>query len=406
MLWRSPALFLDNALLLDPERDGEPVAGGVRIARGRIAELGGRARPRDGDARLDLAGALVLPGLVNAHDHLELNNFAPVKYREVYASSYQWADDIRPRLGNDPALVTSRAVPLADRLFLGGLKNLLAGTTSVAHHNPLHRPLRGRRFPVKVVRRYGWAHSLGLEPESARSYRRTPRRHPWIIHLAEGTDAVAAGELAALDAAGALGSNTVLVHGVGLSEPDRRRALAAGAALVWCPSSNRFLLGATARVADFAAARRLALGTDSRVTGARDLLDELARARAEEQVDVHALLRAVTIDGARILALGSAGRLSPGAPGDLLILPPPAPGDPADGLGRLRRADLRAVLVDGRVRVADRDFDPLLPGAVPVVLDGRSKILAPDLVARHARNAVAEPGLEMAAESAWARRPS
>jgi cytosine/adenosine deaminase-related metal-dependent hydrolase len=405
MLWRSsPGLFLDNALLLDPERDGDPVAGGVRVAGGRIAELGGR--PRAGEARLDLAGALVLPGLVNAHDHLELNNFPALKDREVYDNSYQWAHDVGRRLETDPAVVAARAAPLADRLFLGGMKNLLAGATTVAHHNPLHRALRSRHFPVKVVRHYGWAHSLGLEPESARSYRRTPRREPWIIHLAEGTDQVAAGELAVLAEAGALGANTVMVHGVGLSDGDRRRALAAGAALVWCPSSNRFLLGATARVAEFAVGRRLALGTDSRVTGARDLLDELARARAEQQVDARALLRAVTIDGARILALAGPGGVSPGAPADLLILPPPASGDPADGLGRLRRADVRAVLVDGRVRVADRDFAPLLPDGVPVTLDGRSKILAPDLATRHGRNAVHEPGLDTSAESAWARRPS
>ena len=396
MFWRSPAIYLDNALLVDPERDGGPVAGGVRIVRGRIAELQGRAHP--GDARLDLGGALVLPGLVNAHDHLELNSFAPVRYRDVYANSYEWADDIRPRLESDPALLAARAAPLADRLFLSGLKNLLAGATSVAHHNPLHRLLRSRRFPVKVVRRYGWAHSPGLEPEYGRSYRRTPRRYPWIIHLAEGTDPVAAGELAALAAAGALGPNTVIVHGVGLSDDDRRRALAAGAALVWCPSSNRFLLDRTARVADFAAARRLAIGTDSRVTGARDLLDELACARADGQVDARALLRAVTIDGARVLGLGGAGRVAPGGAADLVIISSPspapaAPADPAQALGRTRRSDLRAVLVDGRVRVADPDFAPLLPGGVPVTLDDRPKILAPDLAARHARSTVREPGL-------------
>jgi cytosine/adenosine deaminase-related metal-dependent hydrolase len=393
--WRPSGLFLRDVLSLDPE--GTATVGTLRLARGRIAAIDGRAER--GDQVVDLGGALVLPGLVNAHDHLELNNFSRLKYRDVHGSSYEWAADMKPRLDTDPAVLAARATPIGDRLFLGGMKNLLAGVTTVCHHNPLYRPLRQRWFPVKVVRRYGWAHSPGLEPAFALSYRRTPRAAPWIIHLAEGTDDVAAHELDALARAGALADNTVIVHGVGLTDDDRKRVAAAGAALIWCPSSNRFLLYRTARVAELASARRLAIGSDSRLTGARDLLDELACARAEAQIDAVALLRAVTIDAARILRLDGAGRITPGAPADLVIFPPPPPdGDPLETLGKVRRAAIRAVIIDGRIRIADPDLAPLVPGGVPVMVDGAPKILAGDLAARHARGSLREPGLEIAAD--------
>ena len=58
-------------------------AAGVRsnslhIAGGRVAAMGGPPVP--GARVVDLDGAFVYPGLVNAHDHLELNNFPRLKW--------------------------------------------------------------------------------------------------------------------------------------------------------------------------------------------------------------------------------------------------------------------------------------------------------------------------------------
>ena len=383
----SRRLFLHNARVFDPAT-GE-VAPTLRLAWGRVAEVGGR--PRRGDRVVDLAGAVVLPGLVNAHDHLQLNSFPRLKYREVYENAHQWSKDLEVRLSVDPVIVAARGVPLAERLFHGGLKNLLSGTTTVCHHDPFYRPLR-RGNPVRVLRRYGWSHSLTRGGDVARSWRRTPRRWPWIIHLAEGTDAGAGRELQALDALGCLRSNTVAVHGVGLSERDRADLAARGGGLVWCPSSNVFLLGATACASELSQARRLAIGTDSRLTGSRDLLDELAVARSTGQLDGASLLRSVTLDAADILRIAGVGRLAPGCFADVLILPP---GDPTEMVGRVRRDGIRAVILGGRVRVADPDFDHLLPGAVPATLDGRPKLLDQRLARRVAACPVPEPGLEV-----------
>ena len=239
--------------------------------------------PRTGDVVVDLDGAFVLPGLINAHDHLELNHYGPLKGRDRYENASAWIEDLRSVLAADPAICKQMSYPLTARLFIGGLKNLLAGVTTVAHHNPLYREI-GRWFPVRVVRRYGWAHSFLLErqPVGARGEPggdvraacvATPSDTPFIVHVGEGVDEEAAAELSRLETLGCLRENTVLVHGVALSTVDWTRVLARGASLVWCPASNAFLFGRTAPVRQFLdvsgrRTRALASGSDSRVTGA------------------------------------------------------------------------------------------------------------------------------------------
>src|SRR5687767_15475851 len=100
----------------------------VRFAR-RVIATGGRPSVRD--VVVDLGGAFVLPGLINAHDHLELNHYGALKPRERYENAAAWIDDMRPRLTRDASVRRNSAHPLAARVFIGGLKNLLAGVTTV-----------------------------------------------------------------------------------------------------------------------------------------------------------------------------------------------------------------------------------------------------------------------------------
>ena len=222
----------------------------------------------------------------------------------------------------------------------------------MAHHDPWDASLDDADFPVRLLRRFGWCHSLGQAPREGlpgkvldrltgflggpvpfgppvvESFRATPAGAPFMIHLAEGTDAIARGELARLDALGCLAANTLLVHGVGLSRDDVDRIIARGAGVVWCPSSNLALLGATLAPRRLFEAGRLALGTDSRLSGARDLLDELGGAAARGELAPAELLRLVTADAARLLAMPEAGGLAPGQRADAVIVRDDG-GDPA-----------------------------------------------------------------------------
>ncbi|GAB4551912.1 MAG: amidohydrolase family protein [Anaerolineae bacterium] len=339
---------LINALIVNlPEFGGTQIAP-LRFER-HILSLG--VSPKRGDTVLDLAGFAIYPGLVNAHDHLELNHFPRSKFREVYDNAYQWGEEFLPRLAQEP-FCSLRQVPLSEQCRIGLEKNLRSGVTTVAHHNPLHRPLR-RKTPIRILSQYGWAHSLhftGADAVRAR-YLKTPKRFPFMIHLAEGTDEAMQGELSSLDELGCLGHNTVLIHGVGLTESDRQRAINAGAGLVWCPSTNLYLLGKTAQVAEFSRARRLAIGSDSLLTADGDLLDELRAAYATGQLTPESLFRAVTVDAAELLCLPEIGVIAPNYRADLLVTLVPS-GDPYAALIQLRREQIVQVFVGGLPRLA------------------------------------------------------
>jgi cytosine/adenosine deaminase-related metal-dependent hydrolase len=404
-VWRRAVTLANARVVAD-----SGVASSIRFAS-RVLSLDDG--PGRSDVVVDVDGAFVLPGLVNAHDHLELNHYGRLKFRDSYENASQWIDDMRPRLREDPVILEGRSKKLPDRLLAGGLKNLLSGATTVSHHNPYYRELR-RGFPVRVVKRYGWAHSFDLEsapvgaagergPDVAQAFARTPRDAPFLLHLGEGYDASARSELSRLAELGCLRENTVLVHGVGLSPEDWSRARRAGAGLVWCPASNRFLFGRTAPIDAFVEREpgsdsAIAIGTDSRLSGARDFLEELREARASAGLEPATLMRMATRNGASLLKLPRAGRITPGLPADLLILPPLAP-DPAEALLRLDRSRIRLVTVAGRPFVGAPElravFEARRVPAAKATLDGEARLLDAMLARRIRSSGVAEPGLKV-----------
>lgn len=336
------------------------------------------------DFPVDLRDHLVFPALINAHDHLQINAVPPLEHEQPFANSYAWIDAFQAHF-LDPAVNDALRIPKELRLRHGALKNLLAGTTCVAHHDPWHPVLDSPGFPVALVREFGWSYALGgpdYGPEVLASFAATPATRPWMIHLAEGSDAVARAELGELDRLGCLAANSVLIHGVGLTDTDIDRVIACDASVVWCPASNLALLGCTLRPDRLAAAGRLALGSDSRVSGARDLLDELRGVAVRGELPVREALALATTAAARILRLPDRGALHAGAIADLLIVEDRG-GDPAASLVGLRRAELRAVVRDGLPRIADPDFAGWFAAAdietVSVLLDGRPKLLAASL---------------------------
>lgn len=344
---------------------------------------------------------------MNAHEHLGLNAFPAADVGGPRASAYDWIEALQPALAT-PRYREVRRIGEAVRARHGGLKNLLSGTTTVAHHDPWLAEMAGRDFPVRVVHPYGWCHSLRLAgrygPTVAEGLAATPEGARFFVHLAEGTDEEAAGELARLDAFGGLGPSTVLVHAVGLAHAGVERVLARGAGVAWCPASNLRVLGATLDPRPLLEAGRLALGTDSRLSGAFDLLEELAVAREAAGLAGPELLGLVTGGAAALLGAPRAGRLGEGALADLVVIRDGG-GDPAGALVGLPRASLRAVVLGGMPRVADPDLLPWLEATgVPArhtVLDGVPKVVDARLFTDGA--SALEPGLAPGPEARSAR---
>jgi cytosine/adenosine deaminase-related metal-dependent hydrolase len=379
-----------SIVLRDGDLNGARVS--LRVADGLIESLD--AEPSPHETVVELAGDRLLPGLINAHDHLQLNNFPRLKYRERHANVAEWIADIDAQRAADPAIAVPARVARDLRLRLGGLKNILSGVTTVAHHDPWYPVLGAADFPCRVLPDYGWAHSLALDGEIKvrESRRSTPAGRPWFIHAGEGVDEPAQREFATLESMQCIGPNTLLIHGVAFTGAERERLAERGAGLIWCPSSNYFLFGSTADCTDLITRGRVALGSDSRLSGAGDLLDELAVARGSCAVPEADLELMVTSVAAALLGLNDRGALRAGALADLVILPRNL------ALSAARRTDLRCVMRGGVMRYGDADLahDLLAAGQrAPVIVDGQQKVLERS-IAEFLRTApLQEPGLQV-----------
>ncbi len=374
-------LHIKNARIWDGQQTTQR---DLYVSRGRIVE----SPPNDAQV-IDLEGYTIFPGLVNAHDHLEMNHYPRSKFREVYDNAHQWGEDMDSRLDSEP-YKSLRAYPLADRVFIGGLKNLLCGATTVAHHGPPHKPMYHKDFPVRVLRKYGWAHSLHFDTdeEVVASYRRTPKDWPWFIHLAEGTDEVAAAEYGRLKALGCVGPNTVIVHGVGMTEEDIIDAAPKIRGLVWCPSTNLYLLRAVGVGQKWLkVGGKVALGSDSRLTAIIDLLEEV------NTVALH-VFSEETLDDPRNW---TSNLIGPSQASDLKI------SDYADwylksnDAGIVDRHDISLVVKDGIPRIGDPEIMAKFPQVqtVAATLDGVPKAIHSDLARRIHHCMLKEPGLEV-----------
>jgi len=357
---------------------------GARVAAGATAAIRRRFSVNDGlisfsprlshpQPQIDLSGFLILPGLINAHDHLEFNLF-PRLGAGPYPNATAWAKDIfHPR--HSP-VKEQLAIPKTLRLLWGGLKNLLSGVTTVAHHNSYQAIFADPCFPVRVLKRYGWAHSLQFSPDWLSRFCETPSRNPFIIHACEGTDEAARQELRILADAGVLQDATVLVHGVALDRAGADRLAESRAALVWCPTSNQFTLGRTIHPDVLRSRLSIALGTDSGMTGAGDLWDELQEAASA--VEAERLYEMVTTGAARILKLPVGfGEIRDGSPADFLVVVDDGQ-TPAEALVAERP---HAVVIAGQLRLASSQFAaicrwPGIRALQPVEVEGRGSYLA------------------------------
>jgi cytosine/adenosine deaminase-related metal-dependent hydrolase len=215
-------------------------------------------------------------------------------------------------------------------------------------------------------------------------------------------DVDAQSELARLEALGCVAPNTAIVHGVAIDGGQWARIASRGAGLVWCPGSNAFLFGQTAAVRqalDGGAGTTVALATDSRLTGSRDLLDELRVARDGACVTPEELLRMVTCDAAAVLRQPRAGRTVVGAPADFVVIPRLG-ATPAASLVASARKDVRLVTIDGRPLVGDPAFASVFRArrVTPreVTVDTAPKLMDAALVRRIAGCPIAEPGVAVA----------
>ena len=361
--------------------EGTTTQAPLHIRHGRFVDL-----PQQ---PIDLDGMLLRPGWINCHDHLELNHYPRTRPRPIYANAHDWGDDVNALLDSEP-FSSLRRLPIAERCFIGGMKNLLSGATSVVHHGPAHKALFRQGFPVRVLQDYAWAHSLHFEkPEQIqRSYQQTPSHIAWFIHLAEGHDARAQSEWQHLRQLGCIGPNTVLIHGVGLTPEDIAEAAPIVRGLIWCPSTNQHLLGQTAPIQNWLAqGGRLALGSDSMLTADGDWL---AERNAAQQLAADIPWDTLERDSRAISGFSDIGHFEQGAEADILGFEGEIPASP-------QRSDIQLIIRQGLPLIGSPARMAQFPwvACVDAELDGQPRRIHAGLARQLQRGKLNVTGLQL-----------
>ncbi len=352
------------------------LSGEMRITRSRVEAVScatnGISSISSMEDCIDLAGYLAFPGLINAHDHLEFALF-PRLGKGGYNNCLEWAEDIHHSYSAEIAL--HRQIPKQVRLWWGGIRNLLCGVTTVCHHNPYDPDVFNGDFVIRVLREFGWAHSLALEPNAPLKKKTTPRGQPFVLHLGEGIDELSAQEIFHLHQSGALDAETVVVHGIAMGEKGSALLRSTGAGLIWCPSSNLFLFGETISAEEIQRYPNVALGSDSPLTAEGDLLDEIRCAHDVLNASPTDLYDYVTRQPAKLLRLRNAeGSFRVGGFADLVAVRDTG-GTPAEALVSSSYREVELVLVGGRIHLASEESKRHLPaslceGLQPLSIDG------------------------------------
>jgi cytosine/adenosine deaminase-related metal-dependent hydrolase len=391
-----------------PIRDGW-----VAVDRGRIVAIGstGRRVLVDGAREVDLGDVAILPGLVNAHTHLELSylrdEVPPASafvtwIKGVMAARRRRPDPSGPEILDavDRALLEAVACGTA---IVGDISNTLVT------FGPLARsPLAGVLFyelirfhtsdaaalveravqqlealtPTDKVRTSLAAHApYSVAPLVFREIRRAVDRTPFApvsVHLSESAEEVefirsgsgpwralleeigswdpawvppGGSPVQFLDESGFLDARVLAVHGVQMTTADLDRLVARGSTVVTCPRSNGHTGAGAPPIEDFYNyGVNVAIGTDS-LASAPDLnvFAELATLRAlAPTVSPGALLDSATRQGARALGFDADyGTIEPGKLARLLAVAIPPQTD-----------DVEEYLVSGIERAQIRWLEP------------------------------------------------
>lgn len=208
-----------------------------------------------------------------------------------------------------------------------------------------------------------------------------------VIHLCEGTDQTTQALFSNLIAPNCnpfIGNNLIPIHGTALGAAQLQELKSAGG-LIWSPTSNFLLYGATTDVKTaISAGVPVALGCDWAPSGTKNLLGELKIAKltsnkvnglfTDEQ-----LVRMVTTIPAKSMGWDSfVGTVEKGKQADLLVVGR-SNGDPYTTLITATETDVAAVLIGGKLRAGRASLvDPATPGVELIHVANQSMVL--DLV--------------------------
>ncbi|MBI5488097.1 MAG: hypothetical protein HY905_12260 [Deltaproteobacteria bacterium] len=353
-------------------------------------------RPEASGGTLLCTAGVILPGLIDAHDHIAYGIQPRWNHgTRLYLSRYDWQGTPeywsfgRPYDELQGSLQCQMDKYGEARMALGGATSVQGSAGAAACADPILRNLdmrgvngfSGWTMEERVSRISGLSASnaadivAGLADGSIDAF---------VPHIGEGLDEASRAEFDTLADLGLILPGTAVIHGTGAGTIELARLAAAGAGLIWSPRSNVDLYGLTT---DIPVARnlgvRVALGPDWLPSGSASVLDEL---KCVDDLDAvyyddawtdRQLVEAVTSVAAEVLHIDAfVGRLQEGLLADVTVIH----GDRLDPYRAVIAAapqDVALVLRGGRLLAGDEDLAAPLatPFCEPVDACGTPKTI-------------------------------
>lgn len=362
--------------VLTPDRVLED--GGVWVEDGIVQAVwaGDGAPPETaGMTTVSTRGGLILPGLVDIHNHVAYN-FLPLWESDdaPFPNRYTWQRNSGyGREVSEPYGAAKRASLVDEMDKYGEIRGLIGGTTSILGAAPasgagilvrnIDQRTLGRdlvRTHVGAVTEFGCGRGQALCDEQAGKVADlvadfdSGALAAIVFHVAEGVDELSREELDWLETTGLMRPEVVVTHGAAFGEAELRKLADAGMGLIWSPRSNLILYHDTA---DVVTARdlgvRLALAPDWSPSGSDNLLGELRYAAAyntrvlSDAFTARELVAMATSTPAALVGRGGRlGCVEEGCVADLLVLERRDP-DPWESVLRSNERHVRLVTVNG-----------------------------------------------------------
>lgn len=369
--------------------------GYVEILGDEIVSVG-RERPKD--VQVVNTQGLVFPGLIDAHNHAQYNVLGTIPFGRTFADRYEWRvdpvygefndqwRDIRDFVG--PYFQTPNIVKLAEVQALAAGTTMMQGIGSDSSSHDLFAHLgvgtgNAGRYP-------SWSFSSTFpfweEPWLWAYLKDQGYFKSFVVHLSEGINSDSLAEFWDWQGAGMLDGRTTVIHGVPYGDPEWAAMGSVGASLVWSPTSNLTLYGATADVPGaLAAGVNVALAPDWTPSGSLNVLEEMkAAARFDHDNWGHGLTplvltEMVTRNAASALGLEHRiGRIAPGYQADLMVIEG-SHRFPYDSLLQASQGDVNLTVVAGRPKYGEPQLMRKFAFDVPpeeLVVEGETKLLA------------------------------
>lgn len=369
-------VLIKNGIILTMDKDGTCIENGVAaVVDDKIAAIGSDAQMNDYHAEqiIDAQGKLIMPGLVNAHNHMPMSLFRgladdlPLEQwlqEHIFPAEAKFINPQNVRLGTQLSIAEMLlsgtttccdgyflASDIADMVLQSGLRAILGQGVIDFPAPGVPDPKHNIEVAADFVRH--WLHRSPLvfpsifchaaytcSPETLQAAKGAARELGVLfqIHVAEtqleanqcrkshGCSPVQ--QLAQL---GLLDQHTLLVHAVWVDEGDIDVIAQSRAKVIHCPESNMKLASGVSPVPQMVERGAVVgLGTDGCASN-NDLdlfgeMDMTAKLHKVHRLDPAAMgaktvVRMATLDGARVLGLeDTIGSLEVGKQADLIMI--------------------------------------------------------------------------------------